>query len=650
MISRNTIQKVNDTAEILDVVGSFVKLKKRGANYLGNCPFHNEKTPSFTVSPSKGIYKCFGCGKAGNVITFVQEHEKLTYPETITWLAKRYNIEIEETEVSNEVREKMQMEESLRIVNQFATTYFTKQLFEHEEGRLIGLSYFKERGFREETIKLFQLGYCVEDREDLGKEAQAKGYSRELLVKAGLVYDRNNSLHSIYAGRVIFPIHNQSGRVIGFGARILKSNEKAPKYINTPENEIYLKSKTLYGIYFSKNAINKEDSCLLVEGYTDVISLYQAGVQNVVASSGTSLTEEQLKLIKRYTKNLVILYDGDAAGIKAALRGLDMAIEQGLNVQVVLLPNNHDPDSYVQEVGADGFKNYIQANKKDIILFKLEASLKEANDDTIKKTELINDIAETLSKINKLEEFTKQQDYIRRCAQLLQIEEAGLISLVNKKIRDKAVKREFMPKEEVDALAQQAEPEQIHEQNAATALLQKDYIQEKGLVRVLLEYGNKPFDDHVSVAEYIRLKVGDTDFLNAAWQKVYAAYYTLLDETLQFPDEKSFTYHENEMVRNYAIEALYFPYEVSSNWFDKHAIAVPKRDDVYLQDVVHTVNYFILRKIKDRLGQWMEEIGANEKNADENYLEEEMIIKMAYLELKKNEIELLKEYHTVMVR
>jgi DNA primase len=373
-------------------------------------------------------------------------------------------------------------------------------------------------------------------------------------------------------------------------------------------------------------------------------------VQNVVASSGTSLTEEQLKLIKRYTKNLVILYDGDAAGVKAALRGLDMAIEQGLNVHVVLLPNNHDPDSYVQEVGADGFKEYIQTNKKDIILFKLEASLKEAKDDTIKKTELINDIAETLSKINKLEEFTKQQDYIRRCAQLLQIEEAGLISLVNKKIRDKSVKNNYVPQDEADALAQQAEPEQIHQQDAASALLQKDYIQEKGLVRVLMEYGSKPFDEHVTVAEYIRLKVGDVDFINASWQKVYSAYYSILDETLQFPTEKSFTYHEDEQVRNYAIEALYFPYEVSANWFDKHAIKVPNRDDLYLQDVTNTVNYFILRKIKDRLHVWMEEIGANEKNGAEDFLEEDTIIKMAYLELKKSEMELLKVYHTVMIR
>ncbi|MBL7771876.1 MAG: DNA primase [Chitinophagaceae bacterium] len=649
MITRSTIQKVNDTADIIDVVGSFVKLKKRGVNYLGNCPFHHEKTPSFTVSPSKGIYKCFGCGKAGNVITFVQEHEKLTYPETIVWLAKRYNIEVEETEVSNEAREKMQLEESLRIVNQYASNYFTQKLFETEEGKLIGMSYFKQRGFREETIKKFQLGYCLEDKLALPSEALSKGYNKEILIKAGLVSERYDQLQSIYSGRVIFPIHNQSGKIIGFGARTLKTSDKTPKYINTPENEIYLKSKTLYGIYFSRNAITKENSCLLVEGYTDVISLHQNGVEHVVASSGTSLTEDQLKLIKRYTKNLVILYDGDAAGIKAALRGLDMAIEQGLNVQVVLLPNNHDPDSYVQEVGAEGFKNYIQENKKDIILFKLEASLKEANNDTIKKTELINDIAETLSKINKLEEFTKQQDYIRRCSQLLQIEEAGLISLVNKKIREKAVKQDRFPREEAEALAKQAEPEVIPDQSEVTSLLQKDYAQEKALIKILLEYGNRPFDEQVSVADYIRVKIADGDFMNTCWQKIYTTYFNHLDETLVYPEEKIFTAHEDNAIRSYSIEALYFPYVVDK-WEERHTIPVPDRESLYVEEVEKTVLFFILRKIKTQLTLWLDDIALNEKSDHEEMLEEDRILKLAYTELKKNELELLKQLRTVLIR
>ena len=646
MISRSTIQKVHDAADIMDVVGAFVKLKKRGANYLGNCPFHNEKTPSFTVSPTKGIYKCFGCGKAGNTITFIQEHEKMSYPEAITWLAKRYHIEIEETAQSKEAVENRQMEESLRIINTYAAQYFRDQLMESEEGQAIGLSYFKERGFRQEIIDLFQLGYCPENRDHLVKDALQKGYQKEILMKAGIVTERNGQLQAMYAGRVIFPIQNTTGKVIGFGARILKTNEKSPKYINTPENEIYFKSKTLYGIYQAKTSIHKLDECLLVEGYTDVISLYQAGVENVVASSGTSLTEEQLKLIKRFTNNLIILYDGDAAGVKAALRGLDMAIEQGLSVQVVMLPDNHDPDSFVQSLGAEAFREFIRTNKKDIILFKLEASLSEAKNDTLKKTALINDIAETLSKINRVEDFTKQQDYIRRCAQLLQIDEAGLITLVNKRIREKLVKQERFDKDEIELLEKQANPESNEPQPEISPLLQKDYAQEKGLIRILIEYGAKPYDDKLSIADFVRLKVGDADFVHQTWQHTYHVYFNHLDQTLQFPDTNFFTYHEEEAVRNNAIEALYFPYELSENWAKEHQIIVPSKEVIYVDDVNKTVTYFILRKIKATIQELFEEL----QHIDDKDLEEVLIIQTSYAELKRNERELLSPFSTVLVR
>ncbi len=644
MISRNTIQKVNEAADLLDVVGSFIKLKKRGANYLGNCPFHNEKTPSFTVSATKGIYKCFGCGKAGNVITFLQEHEKLTYPEAIVWLAKRYHIEVEETEQSNAQKEQRLTEESLRIINNFATTYFQENL-QSPEGEAIGLSYFRERGFRKETIEKFQLGYCPENRDDLPRKALEKGYQKELLLKAGLVFERNQHLSAIYAGRVTFPIHNQSGRVIGFGARILRSNEKSPKYINTPENEIYTKSKSLYGLYFAKNAIAKFNECLLVEGYTDVISLHQTGIENVVASSGTSLTEEQLKLIKRFTPNLTILYDGDAAGIKAALRGLDMAVEQGMNVQVVLLPDGHDPDSYVQEVGTEQFSTFIAGNKKDIIVFKLEVSLQEARHDTLKKTALINEIAETLSKINRLEDFSKQQDYIRRCAELLQIDEEGLISLVNKKIREKVVKREQLPAADAKELEQQSAPDVVHTQDEPSHLLRKDYLQEKGLIKILLEYGNRPYDEVVSIAEYIKLKLGEVDFVNELWQRTYHEYYRLLESTLQYPDVKAFTYHDDEMIRSAAIESLYFPYELSENWEVKHHIKTPTREETFMEDINKTVIYFLLRKIKAICVELVEELKSSEQN-----LEEVMVIQTSYAELKRNEIALLEQFRTVLAR
>lgn len=644
MIAKDSIQKVNDAADIVDVIGSFIKLRKRGVNFLGNCPFHNEKTPSFTVSPSKGIYKCFGCGKAGNVVTFIQEHEKLSYPEAITWLAKRYHIELEQTEVSPLVKEQQRTEESLRILNQFAAQWFQQQLLKQDEGQLIGLTYFKERGFRIETLEKFQLGYCPENRQTFVEEALAKGYDKDLLIKAGLITERNGQLQTIYHGRVIFPIQNQSGKVIGFGARILKKNDRAPKYINTPENEVYQKSRTLYGIYFARTRITQQDECFLVEGYTDVLSLHQAGIENTVASSGTSLTEEQLRLIKRYSKNLTILYDGDAAGIKAALRGLDMAIEEGLNVQVVLLPDNHDPDSYLQAVGAEGFTEYIRTHKQDIILFKLEASLSEAKNDSVKKTALINEIAETLSKINKVEDFSKQQDYIRRCAQLLQIDEAGLISLVNKRVRDKLVKKEFQSKEDADTLQKQAEPEAVHQQDEVNKLLQKDYQQEKGLIRVLIEFGHKPFDEKLSVAEYIRLKIADADFVNPAWQTIYQTYYELLDTSLQYPGINTFTYHNNADVMNHAIEALYFPYELSENWLKEYQIFTPGKEDIYLEDVEHTVTYFLLRKIKATYLELLEEL---RQNLD---AQEELIVQTSLYELKRHERELLDYLRVVAIR
>ncbi|MBL7750741.1 MAG: DNA primase, partial [Chitinophagaceae bacterium] len=385
MISQNSIQEILNRIDIIDVVGGFVKLKKRGANYLGLCPFHNERTPSFTVSPSKEIYKCFGCGRSGNTISFVMEHEKYSYVEALRWLATRYGIEIEETFASDEQRQQMQVADSLYIINQFAQQFFTRILFESEEGQDIGLSYFRERGFREETIRKFQLGYDPEQRDAFASEALKAKYNPELLVKSGLVVFRNEQYLDNYRGRVIFPVHNHSGKVLGFGARILKTSDRAPKYINTPENEIYVKSKILYGSYQARQAIDKADECLLVEGYTDVISLHQAGIENVVASGGTSLTVDQLRLIRKYTNNLTILYDGDAAGIKAALRGLDLALEEGLNVKLVLLPDKEDPDSYVNAVGAAAFTAYVNQHKKDVILFQVDLALRDTGDDSTKK-------------------------------------------------------------------------------------------------------------------------------------------------------------------------------------------------------------------------------------------------------------------------
>jgi DNA primase len=526
MISPHTIQQITNRIDVMDVVGEFVKLKKRGTNYLGLCPFHNEKSPSFTVSPAKEIYKCFGCGKSGNSITFLMEHEKFSYVEALRWLAARYNIEIEETEASPEQKLANQTADSLYAINNFSQKFFSTQLTQTEEGKNIALSYLQERGFREEIIQKFQIGYNPNTRDTLTKALLENQFNPELLPKTGLVSLRNETeLVDNYRGRIIFPIHNNSGKVIGFGARVIGKADRAPKYINTPENEIYSKSKILYGSYFARLAIDKANECLLVEGYTDVVSLHQAGIENVVASGGTSLTIEQLRLIKKYTNNLTIIYDGDSAGIKAALRGLDMALEEGLNVKLVLIPDKEDPDSYVNKVGVTAFNEFIAANKKDFILFQLEVMLKEAGNDVSRKSEVVNQVAETISKLNKAEDFTKQQDYIRQCAGLLRIDEMGLTTLVNKLKRDKLAKEERKQQSADEAqqeLDQSAQPEDVLDDSQL--LFNKDEAHERNVLRVLLDYGLKQWDENKTMAAYIFEELEQFHFDNPALESLYETY------------------------------------------------------------------------------------------------------------------------------
>ena len=569
MISQNTIQEVLSKINVLEVVGDFVKLKKRGANYIGNCPFHNEKTPSFTVSPSKEIYKCFGCGKSGNSISFIMEHEKYSYVEALKYLAKKFNVEIEETFVSNEQKEQFQTADSLYIINSFAEKYFTKQLFETEEGQTIGLSYLKERGFRENIIEKFQLGYASSSWDHFALEAIHNQYNKDLLVKAGLIIERNGRVIDNYRERIIFPIHSNSGKIIGFGARILKTTDKAPKYINTPENEIYVKSKILYGVYFARTAIDKADECLLVEGYTDVVSLHQAGIENVVASGGTSLTVDQLRLIKKYTSNLTIIYDGDAAGVKAALRGLDMALEEGLNVKLVLIPDKEDPDSYVNKVGAEAFKNYIQENKKDFILFQLQFSLQEVENDSVKKSEIVNRIAESISKINRTEDFTKQQDYIRESAAILKIDEAGLLALVNKYIRDRvSVLERQQSNKQASSIGQQPPLSEAQMTDTAFELLYKEQLQEKEIARVLLEYGQKQWNEKQLVSQYVLNEISDIDIEDPHVIALLDELKKLLKSQPELADKKYFVYHADNQISSFAVGLLNFPYEESTRWMD----------------------------------------------------------------------------------
>ena len=647
MISPNTIQQILSRIDIIEIVGTFVKLKKRGTNYLGLCPFHNEKSPSFTVSPAKEIYKCFGCGRSGNSIGFLMEHEKYTYVEALRWLAQRYNVEIEETEVSPEQKLQQQSAESLFIINNFAQQFFTNHLLNTEEGQDIGLSYLKQRGFRVEIIKKFQLGFNPEARDSFAKAAIQAQYNIELLQKSGLVAIRDERPVDNYRGRIIFPIHNQSGKVVGFGARILKTNDKAPKYINTPENDIYVKSKILYGSYFARMAIDKADECLLVEGYTDVVSLHQAGIENVVASGGTSLTPDQLRLVKKYTNNLTIIYDGDSAGIKAALRGLDLALEESLNVRLVLIPDKEDPDSYVNKVGAAAFTEFIAANKKDFILFQLEVSLKEAGTDSVKKSAVVNQVAETISKINKAEDFTRQQDYIKQSAELLKIEESGLHALVNKFIREKITKEEnkVIRQETNDNFAAPTHPFEIEDD--AIGLLNKDEQHEKAMVRSLLEFGLKEWEGQLRVADHIFAEIEGNQLEEMIDNKNLIAliktYKTWYDEGLE-PNAKTFLYHEDFAMSTLVTNVMDYTYEISHNWKKIFEGKIATREDLYKEEVFSTLNYLKLRKIKRMMDE-------NQRDLEkEHTTDEQMVFLQIHLHLKKMEIDLTKLLGTVIFR
>ena len=600
MISQDTIQQITNRIDIIEIVGEFVKLKKRGANYLGNCPFHNEKTPSFTVSPSKEIYKCFGCGKSGNAIGFIMEHEKYSYVEALKWIAARYNIPIEETEVSAEVKIQQQVAESLYVINAFAQKHFTNNLFHTEEGNDIALSYLQHRGFRDDVLQKFQIGYNLEVRDDLTKALVQNQFNIEYAQRAGLVAIRSDMPVDNYRGRIIFPIHNTSGKIIGFGARIIKSNDKAPKYINTPENEIYVKSKILYGTYFARQAINKYDECLLVEGYTDVVSLHQAGIENVVASGGTSLTVDQLRLIRKHTNNLTIIYDGDSAGVKAALRGLDMALEEGLNVKLVLIPDNEDPDSYVRKIGVTPFREFIDAHKKDFILFQLDVMLKDAGNDTAKKATVVNHVAETLSKFQKAEDFTKQQDYIRQCSAILKIDESGFTNLVNKYKRDKITKDEN--RQQHDVRETQEIPTQVTEEDYSAGLFMTDENQERHLLKLLLEYGLREWDEDRTIADYIFEETEQFTVEQTNLNNLLAVYKDQYYAGMQ-PTAKNLLYHDNDEIRKLAVSLSVQQHELSPNWDVKMEGMNINNRDTCRQDVMMSLNYFKLRKIKKMFDQ-----------------------------------------------
>ena len=600
MILPSSIQEVNDAAKIEEVVGDFVNLKRRGANYSGLCPFHNEKSPSFNVNPARNIFKCFGCGKAGDPITFVMEHEQVSYPEAIRFLAKKYRIELKETESSDQQRQEQQAIDSLYLINQFAQEYFQTQLFDTDKGRSVGLSYFKQRGFREETIKKFGLGFAQNDMDGLLRAGKQKGYNTDQLKKLGLVtqYDRD-----FFRERVMFSIHNLTGKVIAFAGRIMAKDPKQPKYINSPETEIYYKSKVLYGIFFAKKAIRQFDECLLVEGYTDVISLHQSGIENVVASSGTALTPDQIRLIKRFTNNIKIIYDGDAAGIKAALRGLDLALAEDMNVRLVLLPDQEDPDSYIQKVGSEAFLAYLKEKGKDIVQFETELLLKEAGDDPTRRAGVLGQIANTISKIkNPL----RRDEYVKVTRQVLGVDEGRMIFEVNKLLRRDLEKHQALegvtPPSSEDSFPTE-EPGYVSNPVMAEAEMSVgDEFQEKHIAHILINAGAEWYDQahNTTVAQYVWINIEDViDYFDSKlYKKVVIEILQRLNQGLDI-SAQYFINHPEPEVRQLASTVLTSPYEFSENWEKKHEVFLNQRmpEENYHKDAELAVKRLKLRKI-----------------------------------------------------
>jgi len=603
LIPRDTIQNIIDTANIEEVVGDFVQLKKRGVNLLGLCPFHNEKTPSFTVSPAKGIYKCFGCGKAGNSVNFVMEHEKYSYPEALRYLAGKYGIEIEEQEPSPEERQLDTERDSLFSLNLFAQKYYTQTLHETEEGKAIGLSYFIERGFREDIIQKFQLGYSLQAWDAFTQHALKNGYTEKYLVDSGLTISKDGKLYDRFRERVMFPIHNLTGKVIGFGGRILTSDKTKPKYVNSPESEVYNKSKSLYGIWLARNAIVARDNCYLVEGYTDVISLNQSGIENVVASSGTSLTTEQIKLISKYTRNITILYDGDPAGIKASFRGIDMILEQGMNVKIVLFPDGEDPDSYARKHRSADVEGFIATASSDFIAFKTRLLLGETNNDPIKKAGLIHEIIQTISLIP---DSIIRPLYIRECSEIMGIAEQTLMTELNRLLGKKARKEAVS-----DPAAEEIPDQQVIAPPQEPVLDISDCsAQELDVIRVLLHYSGKVLkfkqpgiqpeeviEYEVAVAEFIcnDLRANQIGFDNQIYQRIFDIYAEGVDGK-DLPDEKALLMHTDPEISETAINIVTQRYELSPGW-EEIKIYVPTEENDLEDSTTRAVLSLVHRKL-----------------------------------------------------
>ena len=621
MIDQVTIERILDASEITEVISEFVNLKRRGVNYLGLCPFHNEKTPSFTVSPSKGIFKCFGCGKGGNAVNFIMEHESLTYPEALKYLARKYHIDIVEKEESPEEKQQKDDRESMMIVSGFAQKYFSRFLWEEPEGRQVGLSYFRERGFRDDIIRKFELGYCPDGKSTFTDAAQKEGYRMEYLEMTGLTIRREDWIRDRFAGRVMFPIHNLAGRVTGFGGRILKDKAETAKYLNSPESEIYHKSRIVYGISHAKREIARTDKCYLVEGYTDVLSLHQAGIENVVASSGTALTNDQIRLIRRFSTNITILYDGDEAGIKASLRGIDLVLEEGMNVKVLLLPPGEDPDSFARNHSSSELLKYISENETDFIRFKTSLLLRDAGSDPMARARLINEVIRSVAVIP---DAVVRSVYIRECSRLLDVEEALLYTEVRKILRNRTGAAGSLPPVGPPSKSpRQATP--VTKPQAGELR-----IEEEEILRFLLRYckiplfeqeGENPGDSVIiTVGEFILSQLEEAELVSN--QHVFK---TIVEETAErmddpdFLPEKYFIYHHDREVSQTASTLLAEKWIESKRW-SKAGAFTEKESEVLDWLIPKIVNEFKLMKIKEIHMTLEEEIGEMQKSGDDAHL------------------------------
>lgn len=639
MIDNKTIEEVKSRTDIVEVISDFVQLKKAGQNYKGLSPFTDEKTPSFFVSPSKEIYKCFSTGKGGDAISFVMEYDGLSYIESIKYLAQKYGIEIAEEEQTDEQIQAQNERESLFIALNYAAEYYQDTLNNTEEGKSIGLSYFNERGISEEAVKKFALGYSLDEWSEFTNAAIKKGYSADILEKAGLMIRKEDKKYDRFRGRVIFPIHNVTGKVIAFGARTLKKDKKLPKYVNSPETEVYHKSHILYGISQAKRSIRDTDNCYLVEGYTDVISLHMSGMENVVASSGTSLTEEQIKLISRYTQNITVLYDGDKAGLKASLRGIDMILERGLNVRVVMFPDGEDPDSYARQLGTTAFQEYIAEHTTDFIRFKAELLSEDAANDPIKKAGMIKEIVESISIIP---DPVQRSVYIKETSELLEISEAVLIAEQNKFLLNK--RRENSKKAERGTEQQPGLDQIVKAEEDKTPQLNQSQmvaIQEKESVRMLITYGLHEWED-AQVHEFILSELEEVEFETPVYKEILEIYKDRLSKG-EVVNAEYFIHHAPKHIGNEVVDMITERYMLSNEWQDKYDIIIPDEEAVLNNMVMGNILRLKLRVVQKMIDGKMDEMKETKGRRE---LEDELLSSLSAL--KKAEMHLADQLGIVL--